>query len=130
MKEMMRDSNQSQIEKIKKTFDPKRHMISLKFVWYQPKDILFTKSGHISLHSFDVDNILKIPTDCLFDKRYNDKWVQNRKGSELTMYRTLPKINNLQLGDQFVTSTTSIKAPSVSGEYELHLTLEILPIYS
>ena len=130
MKQIMSDYNQKQIETIKKTFDKKRHMISLTWLWLQPKSILFTNAGHISLQSFDVDNILKIPTDCLFDKRYNDKWVSNRKGAELTMYQSLPKINNLQLGDQFVVSTTSIKAPSLNDEYELILHLDILPLFS
>lgn len=125
MKEIMHGSNQSQIKEIKKIFDKKLHHLKVTYTWHQPKDKLFTKNGHISLQSFDVDNCIKIPQDCLFDKRYNNTWLKKRSKNEQAIYKGLTTLNNLQLGDQFITSVTSNKTVSPTNNYELIISIEV-----
>lgn len=125
-KELMRDSNQQVIENIKKSFNPDKHALRVVFIWHQPRDILFTNSGNLSLRSMDVDNCLKIPTDCLFDQKYNDTWLSKRTGKEVKLYSDLASLNNLSLNDKFIFDTRSIKLPSDDTDFHLLITIEIV----
>ena len=125
---LQNDYNKNQIAKIKSHFDPSKHCLKVVFTWYQPEDILFTKEGKISLRSMDVDNCLKIPTDLVFDKKYNDKWLSLRKGREQMLYREFPSLSNLDINDKFIISTTSIKALSLDSEFHCTVEVQILPL--
>lgn len=128
-KELQNDYNQNQIKHITSYFDPKKHMLKVCFTWFQPLDILFTNSGTLSLRSMDVDNCLKIPLDCLFDKKYNDKWLSLRKGAELSLYKDIPSLNNLNINDKFVFDVRSIKSPSTDNSYHCSVEIEIIPLF-
>lgn len=124
-KELMRDANQKVIDDIKSAFNPDKHALRVSFTWYQPRDILFTNSGNLSLRSMDVDNCLKIPTDCLFDQKYNDTWLSKRTGKEVSLYSKLLKLRNLGLNDKFIFDTRSIKLPS-DDDFHLVVNIEIV----
>jgi ribosomal protein S8 len=119
-------------EKFRHMFDPKKHMIKVCFTWFQPVEVLFTKQGQLSLRSTDVDNCLKIPTDCLFDAKYNEKWLQLRKGGETKLYKDFTTLQNLNINDKFIFDTRSIKLPSEDSDY--HCLIEVervdLPAHS
>lgn len=129
LKELQNDYNKSQIKIIKNNFRPKQHMLRVKFIWYQPLDKLITKSGHLSLKSMDVDNTLKIPTDCLFDKKYNNKWLSLRKGREAALYHDFKDLENLAINDKFIFDTRSIKMPSADNGYHCSILVEIVPLF-
>ena len=125
-KELMRDSNQQVIENIKKAFNPEKHALKVELIWHQPRDILFTNSGTLSLRSMDVDNCLKIPIDCLFDQKYNDTWLKKRSGKEVSLYKEFKSINNICLNDKFIFNVSSIKLPSQDSDFHLAVNIEIV----
>jgi Holliday junction resolvase RusA-like endonuclease len=130
LKQLQNDYNQKQIDTIRNHFDPTKHMLSVVFTWFQPQAKLITKKGHLSLASMDVDNCLKIPTDCLFDQKYNDVWLSKRKGRESELYNDFKHLRNLRLNDKFIFSTTSIKFPSMDDQYHCSIDVEIVPLFS
>jgi len=132
-KEMMSPSNQKKMKSIRSHFDPKKHMIRVCFTWYQPIEIILTQAGTLSLRSMDVDNCLKIPTDCIFDKKYNAKWLsitKSRKGRESKLYHDLPSLANLDINDKFIFDTRSVKMPSVDGNFHCSVDIEIVDLFS
>lgn len=130
--DLMKDSNQSAVNNIRSYFDPSKHMIRLVFHWYTPKEKLFTKEGRISGRSMDVDNCLKIPTDCLFDAKYNDTWLAKKHNNkrESKLWEHLSKINNLNINDKFVFDTRSIKLPSLDGDFHCSIDVEVVTLFS
>lgn len=127
--ELQSDYNQNEIKKMKKYFNPKKHMLRVCFTWYQPIDLILTKSGELSLRSMDVDNCLKIPTDCIFDKKYNDKWLAIRKGEEAKLYKSLSSLTNLDINDKFIFDTRSIKCPSLDDSFHCLVEVEAVPLF-
>lgn len=123
--ELMRDSNQQVIEIIKKDFNENKHALKVELIWHQPRSILFTNDGKLSLRSMDVDNCLKIPIDCLFDQKYNDTWLDKRSGREASLYKEFKGINNICLNDKFIYNVSSIKLPSTDSEFHLTVNIEI-----
>lgn len=130
LRELQSDYNQNQIKKLKAEFDPKKHMLRCTFTWFQPHDVILTKSGTLSLRSMDVDNVLKIPTDCVFDRKYNDNWLSLRKGREVKLYQGLDSIVNLDINDKFIFDTRSIKLPSDDGQYHCSVDIELVTLFS
>jgi hypothetical protein len=128
-KELQKSSNINSLEKFKKAFDPQKHMISVSFTWFQPFETLMTQSGQLSLRSMDVDNCLKIPTDCLFDSKYCTEWVSKTKGREAELYKDFSTLQNLDINDKFIFDTRSIKLPSNDGNFHclIELSLAELP---
>ena len=120
--------NQKQIATIKNHFNPQKHALRCAFIWYQPHSILFTSSSQISLRSMDVDNCLKIPTDLLFDKKYNDKWLSLRKGAEAKLYNDMHSLCNLDINDKFIVDTRSIKLPSPDGQFHCSIIVEVVEL--
>jgi hypothetical protein len=56
---------------------PTKHYVSIEYYIYTPKDVLFTKDGHISARCVDLD-AHKVMQDVLFDcLGLNDKLVRN-----------------------------------------------------
>jgi hypothetical protein len=125
LESLQNDYNQNQIAKIKRIFNPKKHMIRVVFHWYQPRDVLLTKEGTLSLRSMDVDNVLKIPTDCIFDRKYNSKWLELRKGREKKLY-SITSLTNLDINDKFIFDTRSIKLPSDDNEFHCSVDIEVV----
>jgi len=130
LRQLQSDYNQNQIKKLKAEFDPKKHMLRCTFTWFQPHDVILTKSGTLSLRSFDVDNLLKVPTDLLFDRKYNDNWLKLRKGREVKLYQGLDSIVNLDINDKFIFDTRSIKLPSDDGQYHCSVDIELVTLFS
>jgi len=128
--QLQSDYNQNQMNKIKDVFNPKKHMIRVSFTWFQPLEFILTKSGELSLRSMDVDNCLKIPTDCLFDKKYNNNWLKLRKTSEKTLYKPLTSLINLDINDKFIFSTQSIKCPSLDDNFHCEIVVEVVSLFS
>ena len=132
--ELQSDYNQNQMNKIRSYFDPKKHMIRVTFTWFQPIEKILTASGELSLRSMDVDNCLKIPTDCVFDKKYNDKWLSITKSrtrsTEAKLYHDMTSLVNLNINDKFIYSTTSIKCPSVDGDYHCSIEIEVVSLFT
>ena len=126
LNQLQNDYNQNQIAKLN-VFNPKKHMLKVVFTWYQPKEVILTKSGELSLRSMDVDNLLKIPTDCIFDAKYNSKWLALRKPKELKLYK-LSTLTNVNINDKFIYSTTSVKLPS--DEYHCTVEVSIVDLFS
>jgi hypothetical protein len=124
------DYNQNQMKKLQDVFDPKKHMLRCCFTWYQPHDVILTKSGTLSLRSMDVDNCLKIPTDCVFDAKYNDKWLSLRKGREVKLFNNVKTLTNLNINDKFIFDTRSIKLPSDDGQYHCSVDIELVSLFS
>jgi len=127
--ELQNEYNQNEIKKLKSHFNPHTHMLRVSFTWYQPIDIILTKSGTLSLRSMDVDNCLKIPTDCIFDRKYNNTWLSLRKGREKSLYKGFSTIKNLDINDKFIFDTRSIKAPSTDGLYHCLVVITSVPLY-
>ena len=127
--ELQSEYNQNEIKKLKKHFNSKLHMLRVCFTWFQPIDLILTKSGELSLRSMDVDNCLKIPTDCVFDKKYNDKWLAIRKGAEAKLYKELKSLNNIDINDKFIFDTRSIKCPSTDGLFHCLVEIEAVPLF-
>jgi Holliday junction resolvase RusA-like endonuclease len=117
-------------EKFRHMFNPKKHMLRVSFTWFQPVEVLFTKQGQLSLRSTDVDNCLKIPTDCLFDAKYNEKWLSLRKGGEAKLYKDFTGLQNLNINDKFIFDTRSIKLPSEDSDYHCLIEVEMVDLPS
>ena len=130
LSQLQNDYNQNQMNLFRSYFNPKKHMIQVTFTWFQPIDYILTKSGELSLRSFDVDNIIKIPTDCIFDKKYNDKWLSLCRGHEAVMYKSMKTLVNLDINDKFIFSTTSIKRPSIDDQFHCFVEIEAISLFS
>ena len=131
-KELQSAPNLKAMKKVRDYFNPKLHMVRVCFTWFQPIDKILTKSGELSLRSMDVDNCLKIPTDCVFDKKYNAKWLaitKSRKGRESKLYRDLPSLVNLDINDKFIFDTRSVKMPSVDDSFHCLIEIEVVPLF-
>lgn len=55
-----------QIAEFTKNFDSTKNVIKANYVFYVPKEKLFTKKGTVSKKSIDVDNFVKSLTDSVF----------------------------------------------------------------
>lgn len=129
LSELQSDCNQIAMKKLAKYFTPEKHMIRVCFTWFQPIETILTKAGTLSLRSMDVDNCLKIPTDCIFDAKYNDKWLSLRKGREASLY-SITSLSNLNINDKFIFDTRSIKLPSVDGQFHCLVEIEVVDLFS
>ena len=127
--QLQSDFNQLQIKRLYKHFTPDKHMLKVCFTWHQPIDVILTKAGTLSLRSMDVDNCLKIPTDCVFDAKYNDKWLSLRKATEQKLYKDFKTLSNLNINDKYIFDTRSIKMPSVDGDFHCSITIETVPLF-
>lgn len=130
LKSLQNEYNQNQIKHITSYFNPKKHMLRVVFTWFQPIDVLLTSDGTLSLRSMDVDNCLKIPMDCLFDKKYNDKWLKLRKGVEAELYESFTTLKNLDINDKFVFDVRCIKSPSADNDFHCSIEVEIVDLFS
>jgi hypothetical protein len=60
-------------------FDIYSQHLSMSAKFYIPKDIMFTKKGHISKRAMDWDNYLKISQDCIFNhfQKLDDCYIKH-----------------------------------------------------
>lgn len=128
--QLQSDYNQNQIKKVRDVFDPKKHMLRTVFTWRQPKETLITNSGTLSLRSMDVDNVLKIPTDCVFDSKYNCRWLSLRKGGEKKLYSDIESLFNMDLNDKYIFDTRSIKIPSEDDSFHCSVDIEVVNLFT
>ena len=61
---------QKQFAELRDVFDRKKHYLSFSLTFFIPKSIFFANEGHISMRSQDVDNLVKLVTDNIFNKKY------------------------------------------------------------
>ena len=123
-----------ELNALSKAFKPTKHSLALSYHFKMPKDEFYTKKGHISLRSQDLDNILKLITDCLCNKKYTTKkWLQQKlKGQrESRLYKFASKIdslNNLLIDDKFITKIVAEKSANDAPQHSLLITIELLEI--
>ena len=108
------DSNQKYLASIREEFDPKLHFLAVKYTFLLPKDVLFTKKNTVSIRSMDIDNLLKLPTDFLCNKKYinNDDYP----------------CSNLEIDDKFILSNESHQRPSMDDNYCLFIEIQVKPL--
>ena len=85
---------------LQKIHDIRPNSLSVELIFSYPKSKLFTKSSNyekISKFSMDLSNIEKLLIDLIFDKRYNDRLLDNKP------------LSNLNLDDKIITKLTSSK---------------------
>jgi len=127
--QLQNDYNQKQIDTIKNHFNPNKHMLRVCFTWSQPVEVLITKEGKLSLRSMDVDNTLKIPTDCIFDAKYCEKWLSTLSKNESKLYAGISSLKNLNINDKFIFDTRSIKMPSNDNDFHCSVDIEVVSLY-
>lgn len=72
------------MKEFEKHFDPEKHHLSYRAIFWIPKDKLFTKKDTISARSGDFDNYLKTSTDSIFKNfpTIDDKVIKHVSGIE------------------------------------------------
>lgn len=127
--QLMSDKNQKALSDINSVFNKQKHCLKFEFLWYQPHSILFTKDSYLSRRSMDVDNVIKLPTDFICNDKYNTEWLHKRDTREMKHY-SIESLSNLNIDDQFIISTTSMKWLSLDDTYQLRLLISLcnLPI--
>lgn len=102
---------QSPIEVCRSNFNPLIHHLEVSYTFHIPSDRLYTKSGKISNRSMDLTNIEKPLQDILFCGRFFDRGVKN-----------------LNIDDRYITTLTSRKRASITGEYSIDVEIKILKL--
>jgi len=100
----------------RKYFCPKSHGIAVELLFHIPHNIYFTKSGTLKLQKKDLSNIEKLLIDLIYDKRFNDRFVDS-----------MP-VSNLNLDDKYNISLHSAQVPSESYFIDVSLTVVNLPL--
>lgn len=103
---------QSQLDKlqdIKSQFNPRKHYLAFSYTFYYPEDIFWTKTGQVSNRSQDLDNCLKLITDCLCNTKYDTSWLLDRKPRYKPLYKSLKSLSNLGIDDRFICDLESVK---------------------
>lgn len=106
-------SVQKKLTLIREVFDRKIHSLHLNLSFFIPSSKFYTKAGHISRKSMDLSNIEKLLIDLIFDKRYNDRIIDE------------VSITNLNLDDTFVTQLISNKLPTLNSTPYIDVTCSI-----
>jgi len=109
---LMLESNQEQIKLITSKFNSKLHGLKVDFLFYQPRNIIFTQKGHLSRRSQDVDNCFKLATDFLFNAKYPEKF----------------DITNFNIDDQFIIELSGAHKISLDDEFLITVAVSLLPL--
>ena len=121
---------QSQLNKlhdIKSQFDPKKHYLTISYTLYYPIDQFFTKSRQISNRSQDVDNCLKLITDCICSTKYNTDWLKSRTKRYKHLYSSITTLDNLAIDDRFIADLSALKRPT-KGDYRVEVEIGLKPL--
>ena len=109
MEEILRYKDQLKV--MADEFDKQQHCLSLTLIYYQPKDILFTKNGHVSRRSQDLSNVEKMLVDIICDPRFNGREI----GSQ--------SFQNLDCDDTAVVQLLSMKRECASDRFLIEVEL-------
>lgn len=103
------------------------HALQLSIVHNIPEGLFFTKSGQISMRSGDVDNLLKLLIDFLFNARYcaflehmGPKPQFELAGGYLTY--------NIGIDDRFIQKIETIKRPTKDAQWSVDITVQTVPL--
>lgn len=95
-------------------FDKSKHVINARFIYFIPKDKIFTKSGNLKLGTHDLDNFQKPTIDAIFKNL--PYTVEMSKGKATKKY---------QLDDSFIFNEWAIKTVSPDDDYHIEIQLYI-----
>lgn len=127
--QLQSDANKELFKSITPVFNPYKHGLRLCFTWILPADSFFTKDGKITRRSMDVDNLLKIPTDVLCNAKYNGAaFLDKMDKRERNLYDSIQTLSNLNIDDQYILDTRSIKMPSPGPDYLLIVDIELIDL--
>lgn len=97
----------------KSGFDPIKDAIRVTIIFFQPKEILYTKKGDISRRSQDLSNVEKLLIDLIFDSRFHGRIIDELE------------IETLCLDDKYITQLHSSK--TVGNDFSIDIKLERIP---
>ena len=105
--------SQSELDKIRNTFDHTKHAFEIDLTFVYPKDVLFTKEGKISSKAQDLSNCEKLIIDAIFDEKFKEKGYPYG-------------CNNLGINDKHIISLCSRK--QIGPEHEIQIRLKIVDL--
>jgi hypothetical protein len=115
------------IETLSSDFNPLKHGFKVSYTFYIPEDIYFTKKGAISNRSQDLDNCLKLLTDCLFNPKYDTTWLKSRTRRYKPLYNGITTLHNVGIDDRFISSLSAKKLPT-QGDYRVDIEIGLEPL--
>ncbi len=104
------------LSELSKAFDAKQHCFVVHLTTYVPKQILFTKSGHLSSQSYDLSNIEKPIIDLLFLPRYHQE-----------LHR-MAEAGNINVDDKNIVTLRSAKRISPDELYHFAVSIAIVSL--
>tara|TARA_R100000697_G_scaffold44102_1_gene57227 strand:+ start:570 stop:1040 length:471 start_codon:yes stop_codon:yes gene_type:complete len=107
---------QQSLQQFRNQFQPSKHGIEAKYVFFYPSSILLTKRGEISRRSCDLTNIEKLVQDNVFEPRYNGRIIRDKT------------IINLNLDDKYITHLESRKCLHPQNRYQIEILLSLIPL--
>ena len=116
-----------QFTDIQSTFDPLKHCLAVTYTFYTPNEYFFTKKGILSHRSQDLDNCVKLITDFIFNTKYNNSWLNSKRGREKLLYQSLRSLSNLGIDDKYIQSMPLEKLPNLSYGIVADISLKDLP---
>ena len=102
-------SLKKQIEAFTASFKPLKHCLKLSIEFYIPREKYFTKKGHISRKSVDLDNCLKLLIDTVFDPRFFKR-----------------ELFNFNIDDTFIQTIEASKHPADKHSIKLKVSIKDL----
>ena len=114
-----------QILQFRSQYNPKEHALAVSMTFY--RENFYNKLGTISMRSKDLDNCVKITQDALFNKRYSNKWLQERKRAESLLFGSLKSILNIGIDDINIIDLQLKKLPSTQDLLIAEVRLVPLP---
>lgn len=94
----------AQLRTFRETFDPEIHAIKVTYFFFMPRKTIYLKGkGAMSRLGGDVDNLMKLTTDFLFNPKY--------MGHDFPKVDH-PTIENFGVDDQFIADIRAFKLPS------------------
>ena len=113
-----------QLHDIKSQFDPLKHYLAFSYKLYYPMDIYYTKKGQVSARSQDIDNCLKLLTDCICNDKYNTKWLKLRTPRYKALYKSVSALDNLGIDDRYIVDLSAVKLPT-KGDYRVEVEISL-----
>ena len=108
-----------QINKLTSKFDPEKHALKVQYYFYMPKKVIYLKGkGAMSRLGGDVDNLIKLTTDFLFNPKY--------MGHVFPNVDKPTQIVNFNIDDQFIADIRAYKLPSVHEYHSIGVKAHIV----
>lgn len=83
------DEYEKEFEELRESFNPKRNCFSVEYGFYINEKKFFNKNGSISKKAPDLDNLIKITQDLIFNRIANDVLI-----TDLFAYKKPTKMND------------------------------------